>query len=744
MGPDAVVPPPPPGFVLEQQGPPPPPPGFVLEQQPAPQTGGPLRSLGVGAQGVARGAADLLGAPVDIGTLAINAALGLGEVVPNLFLSDENEITLPQITNPVGGSEWIANQASQGYEAAGSPLGELAEPSELPFGERAVYNTSRFGSQAAVAATGLAKAAANRVTSAAQGQLPRFTDRFLSPYVGNEAGRTVAADTIGGAGVGAGLTVGEEYAPDNPWVQLATMFAGGVLGSSAGAFAARAGKIPQTLGTLSPDPTIPLVPGSLEAPSRAVTNKASRIMQEAASSPAEASATLAERSRLAKTYGDPMATSGIASDDTGLIGLERSFRLGDKDMRTRRDFIDSDKAVKRGAGDLVEGLRDPNADHALGLEQVRGVETAMEVDRDAAALPILERVKQSTATVDTDPVVSLIDSTLSEAKRPAVRGALEQAREMLNVPGGTDVDTSVAGLYETRKAISDIVDGRTDNPTGKYAKSELIAVRNELDRQIAAVESEFDDYLNAYRSGSEPLNEASSTPALSRLLDNDIDLRNTAKRLLAGNEYGRDAVMKQIKEFADYDPEAGRAWRAAVADVLADRVQNKAKDGELSIAQIRGVYRDHKGTLSEVFSPEDMEVLERVDNMLAPMQNLADTVVPGSATADNSKLQQMMEAAILGATGNAITTGMVMKRINMGAALLGLEKHTIDYKALQLVKRMQFDPDLARMMLDRPLEEGTGALWTRDVRRLLMGTELSRELSAEEDDDAELMGAIEE
>lgn len=433
-------------------------------------------------QGLARTAADIAGTPVDLATLGVNAGLGLAEVGANLFLSDDDEINLPQITNPVGGSDWLADLVSALFEDTTGVA--TADPEDMPTADRYGYNSVRFGGQAALGGAGLARAAATLFGSLAGARagatLPRRGDRLLAPYRPGAAGRTIAADTAAGAGAGAALTGAEEYAPDSTIAQIAAMLGGGMAGGALGNVATSAATRPGaavsalTGGGFRTDPSIPVVPGTLQGTSRRVAEAAARVMQSQATDPAAAAARIGERSSLSALYGDPMPTSGLASGDDGLVGFERGLRLqANPDAPTlRKHFVESDSAVKRRAASVMEDLRDPAADQAAGLDFARNLPDQLAQARDDAALPILRRVEQSTAEVDVDPVLQAIEGTLAETKRPAVRSALEQARSMLNLPGTDDIDTSVAGLYETRKAISDIIDGRTDNPTGRYAKRE--------------------------------------------------------------------------------------------------------------------------------------------------------------------------------------------------------------------------------------------------------------------------------
>lgn len=744
MGPGSVVPEPPPGFrlIADPAQIPPPPPGFTLVQpgqaaqsaQPAQPPSSPGRALQVGLQGAGRGMADLAGMPVDIATLIANGLLFAGpEAAANLFLSDEQEISLPRITDPVGGGDWIADLFGSGAETLGA---DLLDYEDMSGSERLAYNVNRFGGQAAVGGAGLAGAAAARGASAA----PRPFDTFLSPYVGSKVGATLAADTAGGAGSGAALTWAED-ATDNEFLQLMAMLAGGAAGAGAGALATRPRDAVNFAKGFLPDPDIPYAPGSMVPTSRRVADMAAQVVQPQASNPRAAARELGEHASLARMYGDPTATSGIASGDLGLIGLEKGMRqAGSPDNPSlRRQFLESDQRVKEAAADRVFGLRDPGADQAAGLQFAQDRPAQLRAERDAEAIPILREAEASGAEIDTSGVIEAIEGTLGTAKRPAVRDAMVRARQMLNQPGTEEIDTSVSGLYETRKAINDLIEGRTETPTGQFARRELLAVRDALDEAIGSQVPEYRRYLDTYREGSRPLDVFEESRTVSRMVGEERDLRNVAKRLLTGDEYGRDQAMQEVRSVMQADPEAARAWRASVAEVLADRVSRTAREGELSIAQVRRVWDQHRDTLAQVFSPEDMQTLERTHQMLAPLENLSRQAVPGSSTVDNQQILRSMDAAILAATGNAITAGMIMTRITRAVNLFGLKKHSTGYKVERLVERMMFDPDLARHILERPVEDGAGAAWNARLRDLIASSELSRDLYSEDD---EMMEAI--
>ena len=693
------------------------------------------RPLAMGTQDVGKGLADVVGMPVDLmtgalnlGSAGISAASRLPGMIPGV---PDVSVDLPQFTEPFGGSDSIGTMMSTLSGAAGfKPFDE----NERSPAERRIGAINRFGTAAVTSGVGMAEMAASRFGGAPP--KPRVMDGLLRPYA-DDAARTVAGDAAAGAGSGAGYNMANEYFPDNPVAQMLGVLLGGMTGSTANAIV-RSPKGAWNAATgMRADPGISLDQDTLRPTSRRVAEHTARMMQGAATDPAKASARIGERVTAARPGGEPVPTSGIASDDIGMVAMERGSR-----GRDPVPFQESDQRLKDAAQEKVTGLRDPGADQGAVGEFANQRPKDLADAREADALPLLRQAEQSGAVVDAQPVADTIDSMLGEAKRPSVRSALAKARDMLKParvdPNDPDaLDTSVRGLYETRKAISDIIDGKSDTPTDRYAKSELIAVRDALDVQINAAAPEFGQYLTKYREGSRPLDVFRDSDTVAKAMTDDP--RNVAKRIFGGKEYGTEKLLDQVNEAIGSNPEAKRGWRAAVAEVLADQVTTTntaitgTAEGPVSIAALQKVFKQHEKGLARVFGPDDMNALRRAHKMLEPLGNLSRQSVAGSATAENQQLSNAFEAAVLAYTGNAIKTGMIMKRIKVGLNLVpGLREMTLESKMKRVVDRMWFDPDLARHLLDKEVKEIQGPGWNAALNRRLGFATAAREYS---DDD---------
>src|SRR5262249_40375715 len=79
--------------------------------------------IGIGAQKVGAGAADIAGMPVDLVTAGLNAGSAVGNAALKYGAGVKKPV-LPTITNPVGGSQSIKNAATGVARAFGYPVYE--------------------------------------------------------------------------------------------------------------------------------------------------------------------------------------------------------------------------------------------------------------------------------------------------------------------------------------------------------------------------------------------------------------------------------------------------------------------------------------------------------------------------------------------------------------------------------------------------------------------------------------------
>lgn len=679
------------------------------------------RSFMLAGQNIGRGAAGVAGAIPDLAGFGIDTGLNLAEWGLNKIPGVD--IDLPQLGQMPMGKQHLIDSASNLADAAGVPTVDRGTMNST---ERMVGNAAEFGTEAALGGALLNNVAKARFPNGqTAGVTPRTGDAFLAPYIKDGSG-AVMRDTAAGIGSGIGLTTAQDIAPDSPITQLLGMLAGGFGGATLANLPGTVKSVGRLITESAPS-DVPYDAGGILPTSRRTVENTRRFLNEQMTNPSGAVDRVRERIDDARQFGDPMPTTGTASDDIGLVAMERGMR-----NKNTVPFEERDQRLLDSAQERISGLKDDTIDPNKAGEFVRNRPDDLAQQRDAAALPLLRQAEQSGATVNAQPVADLIDQKLATSKRPPVVNALREARKLLNAPGTEDLDTSVSGLYETRKAINDIIEGRSENTTGRFAKSELIEVRDALDSEINRVAPEFGQYLNEFRTGSRPIDLFKNSPTLKSVAD-ESDIRNVAKRVFSNNEYGTEHMLKDINTALSGDPEAMRAWKAAVSEVLADKVTNtntaltKTKEGPLSVAKLQNVLKMHEGELAQIYNPDEMNAIRRAHKMLEPLGNLARKSSVGSPTETNRNLVNGLEAAVLAYTGNAIQTGMVMRRLRTMANLTpGLKEITPEAKMQKLIDRMMFDPELFVHVMETPPRAMETPAWNAKLNRLIGYTEAVR------------------
>ncbi len=717
------------------------PPADVAPPMSGPQRLG--RSAQLGAQAVGRGLAGVAGMPFDLAGAGVD--IGLATAEGGINLMRDEPVQLPRLGAMPLGYEHLTSSAGDLMEAIGVPPIEREDMDE---NERLLGDVTQFATEGGVLGAGLSRAARQRFPNGqVAGKTPRTSDAFLRPYV-NQGPRPVVTDVMAGGGAGVGYNLAEENAPDSDLMKALGMVAGGIGGATLSSGPDMVRGAGQMIDGYRPS-DIPYGPEGIATVPRRVVQHTRNFMEQQLTDPTAARQNVADKLATARSQGDPMPTTGIASDDIGFIAMERGART-----KNSVPFEEADQLLVDSAQQRVAGLRDPGADQGAVRREVQQRPEQLKQDREAAALPLLRQAEQSGATVDPQPVVDTIDRMLGEAKRPAVVNSLREARRMLNRAGSEELDTSVSGLYETRKAINDIIEGRSETPTGQWAKKELIEVRDALDTQINAVAPEFGQYLDEFRQGSRPLDVFRDSDAVAKLAETDP--RNVAQRVLSGSEYGTEGMLREVNQALQNNPEAQRGWKAAVADVLVDKVTNtntaltRSSDGPLSVAKMQRVWKQHEGDLAQIFTPDEMAAARRAHEMLEPLGNLSRRATSGSPTANLQQLTNAMEAGILAYTGNAIKTGMIMKRLKVAASLVpGVKDMTLEAKMQNLVQRMYFDPELFIHVMDQPVRTMERPEWNSKLNRLLAYNEALRAeptlldaIEVKPEDDSDFMEAI--
>ena len=450
------------------------------------------RDLAIGAQGVAAGVGSLAGAPVDIASAIINAGAAVANkaVVPaaraaaNMLLPNDWQLPeindpVPYVVAPIGGSQSIRDAASSAAGAVGVPL---VDPATLSTRERLGYNVNQLGTEALlggglIAGAGRAAKAGSTIVNLA------------APYTeGAAAGRAVrpfAGDVAGGAGSGVALTNVEdsEALRDSPLAKLAATLLGGIGGSAALSAATSPARAVRSVGDyLIRDASIGPDPVSGYQPSRRVANIARQSMQDAAVDPKRAASNIADEQAalLASSVSEgSLPTSGLLSNDPGLIARERSDRLTNPsrlvpgDRRTSALFAERDRHVSNEASDLVQSLSPgDHVDPRIAQSTARRL-----TDQQIAAAHVAER--QAAARV-----AAAQDADAAAGGRLAARrGDAGSASERLDQ---VVVDQTMRPRQSRQRQLYESID---PDATVTRSPDRLLAVADEIEASAAGLPS---------------------------------------------------------------------------------------------------------------------------------------------------------------------------------------------------------------------------------------------------------------
>jgi hypothetical protein len=326
-----------------------------------------VRNLLQGVQGAGTGLAHLAGAPVDLITLLLNTlATGVDKAGHATGAFDGS---VGRITNPVGGSQQLMEAGRAITKPLTDAIGyEPVEPRDLPFGERLIYNVNDLGAQTLGFAGAINRAA--RAAEEGGSLLGRTVDHYLrkmaEPYAEGaanaeaaktatgrvyEAARPYVVDQATSAGAATGLTAAQQYT-DSPIAQFVAMMLGGLGGGGAVRVAESPAGAARTVNAhLGTDYRLPADAETGRYTSPYVANRARETMQGAAVNPEAAARNIGEGAEFYRDAGMTRPTSGLMSNDEGLIAVERAART-----KNPVPFAQRDRAVNQGATEKIQSL----------------------------------------------------------------------------------------------------------------------------------------------------------------------------------------------------------------------------------------------------------------------------------------------------------------------------------------------------------------------------------------------------
>jgi hypothetical protein len=394
--------------------------------EPAPSTAAYLLQRGD------RGVADALGAPVDLMTGALNiGAFGVDKAA-QLFGG-----SFPgRIENPIGGSNWIADKASEAGDALGTRT--IADEEVSP-GIRKLGIAARGAGSTLVPGMGLASRAAQGVEKAGAPILNRTIATLAEPYAANP-GATLTRDALAGAGSAVAAQEYDDRAPDalqdsvaGPFVKMGLSILGG-LGASTAASVAEAGSkgafnFGRNLFRGKADPNSPINPATGQPFTRTDMDMAARVAQALPTDKAQAVANIEKNANEFRQVANPsqMPTTGMLADDIGLASQENILRTQDPQRFAERDAARRSKASSlvdetapanaQGRNFTSEASRQYNEKLDAAGQNVKSAEAAQE----AAAQDIARQNAELEAFRANQPQVSTALSDEFNAARKAAR-----------------------------------------------------------------------------------------------------------------------------------------------------------------------------------------------------------------------------------------------------------------------------------------------------------------------------------
>lgn len=269
--------------------------------------------------------------------------------------------------------------------------------------------------------------------------------------------------------------------------------------------------------------------------------------------------------------------------------------------------------------------------------------------------------------------------------------------------------------------------------------------RNNADvlAQFPAVRGEFDDITAAARRGEQMSTQAradlETARAAHKATEAEIDRsavgtllredpRDVAKKLL-GSKYSADAKLDEINALIRNDPQAMRGWKAAVSEVLADKVQGTRQVGEtleVQFARLAREFKDNEALLAKTFSPEEMNNLRQAHKILSYFKEAEKRATVGSDTAEKIGIPGILQLGARHIWGD-LKGGGIIKRFKLMLEMLPNNRESAD----QIVQAAWFNPDVAAYLLERPLKNQNAAFNNVPLRRLIAAANASREIGDE-------------
>ncbi|OSI67050.1 hypothetical protein BSZ21_18595 [Bradyrhizobium canariense] len=436
-----------------------------------------------------------------------------------------------------------------------------------------------------------------------------------------------------------------------------------------------------------------------------------------------------ESGQLVNTGGPGTALGGDLADLRKFIApaIERAQSSGNYDL------ADNLQALRRSVNRTIEeapGYSEANANYRQFADRFRpepNDETARftrELDRGG------QNVDGELNRGATPPSATAARFLASPEKAAGLTRALEAS------PAAPDAHAALRDYLRSDFARSALNNDGTVNSIRASAWA-----RNNADvlAQFPAVRGEFDDMAAAARRGEQMSVQARTDLDAARAARNvteaEIDRsavgtlfredpRDVAQKLLGG-KYDAGTKLDEINALIKNDPQAVRGWKAAVSEVIADKVQGTRQVGEtleVQFARLAREFKDNEALLAKTFSPEEMNNLRQAHKILSYFKEAEKRATVGSDTAEKLNIPGWAQLAVRHFKGDLAGGGLI-KRFKLLLEMLPSSKQNAD----EIVHMAWFDPNVAAYLLERPVKNPNVAQYNIDLRRLIAAANASRE-----------------
>lgn len=309
-------------------------------------------------------------------------------------------------------------------------------------------------------------------------------------------------------------------------------------------------------------------------------------------------------------------------------------------------------------------------------------------------------------------------------------------RALQGSPAMTAAETALRDYYRSSFATSALNADGTINPIRASAWANSHA---DIMAQFPAIRTEFDNIVTQGRRGEQLSAQAKADLEAARTVRNATeaevdrsvigtlireDPRDAATKILGGG-YDTSRRLDEINALVRNDAQAQRGWKAAVSEVLADKVQGTRQVGEtleVQFARLAKEFKDNEALLAKTFSPEEMNNLRQAHKILSYFKEAEKRATVGSDTAEKLNIPGWAQLAVRHFKGDLAGGGLI-KRFKLLLEMLPSNKQNAD----EIIHMAWFDPNVAAFLLERPVKNPNVPQYNIDLRRLIATANASRE-----------------